>query len=225
MKPDPPTDPGARDARHRRDSSPKAAVPKAESPKEESDADLVLAVLAGDDRAFERLTDRYHRLVYKIAYSKANDREDADDITQEVFLHVHRSLPNLRDVHAFLGWLLALTHNRANRYCRRRQSKRQGMEEVIRDALEENERRLRREQLGAEVEEVSTAIRDTVAALDEEFRAALTWKYIEGLSYEEIGERLSMSFHQVDYLLRRAKRALRVNLERERTRDDESREP
>jgi DNA-directed RNA polymerase specialized sigma24 family protein len=55
---------------------------------------------------------------------------------------------------------------------------------------------------------------ELVRSLGDEYRLALVWKYLEGCSYEEIGERLSMSFNQVDYLLRKAKTALRDAVER-----------
>ena len=55
---------------------------------------------------------------------------------------------------------------------------------------------------------------ELVSQLPDEMRLALIWKYVEGLSYDEIGERLSMSFHQVDYLMRRARATLRKQLER-----------
>ncbi len=183
-----------------------------------ADVDLVALHLAGDPSAFAKLVERYQRLVYKIAYSKANDREDAEDIAQEILLHAHRSLPKLRDPQAFLAWLMAIAHNRANRYCRTRQSKRRGLLEAQRRAHEENELERRRELRG----DSSSEVTELVTSLDEEYRAALTWKYVEGLSYEEIGERLSMSFHQVDYLLRRAKRALRAGLERQRLEDPDA---
>jgi len=183
-----------------------------------SDAELVSQHLAGDTAAFAQIVERYQRLVFKIAYSKANDRDDADDIAQEIFLHAHRSLPKLRDPHSFLAWLMAIAQNRANRYCRSRQSRRRRLEEIQRRALEASEQERRRELRGDE----STGVHEIVGSLAAEYRSALTWKYLEGLSYEEIGKRLSMSFHQVDYLLRRAKRALRVGIERQRLDDSDA---
>ena len=54
-------------------------------------------------------------------------------------------------------------------------------------------------------------------------RLALTWKYVDGLDYDTIGERLSLSFHQVDYLMRRARKALKALLDqRETVRRDHS---
>lgn len=164
---------------------------------------LVTAARAGDAGAFAALVERTHRLVYKIALHKCRDTTDADDLTQEVYLHVYRSLPSLRDPQAFLGWLMALVHNRGNRFCRQRQARVIALEEARAARARERERPTH-DELG---------ISEIVATLPEEFRLALVWKYLDGCSYDEIGQRLSMSFHQVDYLLRRAKQALRMALE------------
>ena len=166
------------------------------------DADLARASQQGDAHAFTQLMQRYERLIFKIAYNKSGNRSDAEDLCQEIFLHAFRSLPNLRDPQAFLGWLMAIANNRSYRFSRRKRAKITALEEA-RAELEQREARQ-----GADDEEDSRVV-ELVQSLPEEFRLALTWKYLEGCSYEEIGERLSMSFNQVDYLLRRAKTALR----------------
>ncbi|MCI0651546.1 MAG: hypothetical protein L0Z55_06665, partial [Planctomycetes bacterium] len=84
-------------------------------------AAVVDAARSGDAEAFHELVRRFERLVFKIAWHKCRDQADAEDLAQEIFLHAFRSLPFLRDARAFTGWLISLSHNRANRYCRRRQ--------------------------------------------------------------------------------------------------------
>lgn len=174
------------------------------------------------EQAFALLVERYSRLVFKIAYGKANDREDAEDICQDVFLHAHRSLPRIRDPQAFLGWLMAITHNRANRYCRTRASRRRRLD-VARDEARIEADRQAREQHSV-VEKPEETVTDAVRDLPDDYRNALQWKYVDGLSYEEIGDRLAMSFHQVDYLLRKAKRALKANVEKSRAQGERSRD-
>lgn len=186
----------------------------APDPTPDSNDDLlpiVEAAQAGDERAFQTLVERTERLVYKIALHKCRDRTDTEDLVQEIYLHMARSLPSLREPRAFLGWLMALAHNRGNRFCRQRQARIVGLEEARRELLARAEER----------PEPELGVREVVAGLPEEFRLALTWKYLDGCSYEEIGERLDQSFHQVDYLLRRAKRALREGLERQQRRTRE----
>ncbi len=180
------------------------AAPASELPE---DAALARAAAGGDREAFKTLIERYHRLIYKIAYRKSRNEADSEDIVQDVCLHAWRSLPKLRDPQAFLGWLMAIGHNRANRYCDRRRRKIVILDEARR-TLEE------REFARADRADADEDGGELVRRLPDEMRLALTWKYLDGCSYEEIGERLDMSFHQVDYLLRRAKSALRREVER-----------
>ncbi len=177
-------------------------------------AQLAAAAQAGERTAFEELVQRCHRLVFKIAFHKTSHRTDAEDVTQEVFLHAFRSLGRLREPQAFLSWLIAIAHNRANRFCRSRQSRRRTGEEA-RQQLELEKERQDRELTRSE-EPAAENVRELVRALPEEYRQALTWKYLDGFSYEEIGKHLSLSFNQVDYLLRRAKKALRGAMQKDR---------
>lgn len=191
------------------DTRPESDPPPPPEPIE--DAVLAERAAGGDREAFRTLLERYHRLIYKIAYQKSRNDADSEDILQDVFLHAWRSLPKLRDPQAFLGWLMAIAHNRANRYCDRRRRKVVVLDEA-RATLEERARyrahRAESDDDGGEL----------IRRLPDEMRLALTWKYLDSCSYEEIGERLDMSFHQVDYLLRRAKAALRREVEKvERT--------
>ncbi|MGE3165884.1 MAG: RNA polymerase sigma factor [Planctomycetota bacterium] len=207
------------DREHMTDGTPQTSSP-APLGDEPSPNDVSLAIAArdGDRSAFAQLVERYHRLIYKIAYHKCNHAGDAEDVTQEVFLHAFRSLPKLRDPQAFLGWLLAIAHHRGNRFCRRRQAKVIAFEEARKELRAGSERQERAAGLapnGEAGEAEPNHLGQLVGSLPDEFRLALTWKYLDGCSYDQIGERLSMSFNQVDYLLRRAKKALRQVVSRE----------
>jgi RNA polymerase sigma-70 factor (ECF subfamily) len=193
---------------------PKEREPRTGSPNprplpltDRDDATLARAAGQGDEASFRTLIERYERLLFKIALRKAGNRADAEDIVQDVCMHAWRSLAKIRDPQAFLGWLMAIAHNRANRYCDRRRRKVVVLDEARR-TLEERAR------ARAERAEADEDGGELVRRLPDEMRLALSWKYLDGCSYEEIGERLDMSFHQVDYLLRRAKAALRREVER-----------
>ncbi len=73
------------------------------------DADLVTAARAGDLHALEDLVAACLPLVYNIVRRALPGQPDVDDVAQEALLHVVRHLPELRDVHAFRSWLVAIT--------------------------------------------------------------------------------------------------------------------
>ena len=169
------------------------------------DVELVTLAIGGDQQAFAVLIDRFGGLVLGLARRKVG-RDDADDVAQDALLHIWRSLPSLREPRAFIGWLSRLVQNRAHRWIQQKQRKRVVLQQARTEVLARAQHRSK--------ESTSVETDELVQRLPDEMRLALQWKYIEGHSYEEIGERLSLSFHQVDYLMRRARKALREELKR-----------
>lgn len=73
---------------------------------------LVRRCLAGDAAAWEELVQRYHRRIYNICYRFAGSADDAQDLTQEVFIKMYRTL-NTYDIErgAFMTWVTTMTRN------------------------------------------------------------------------------------------------------------------
>ena len=83
-------------------------------------AQLIEEVKKGDPRAFEALYHEYKRLVYRLCLRVTKDAADAEDITQEVFLQVYRTVSGLRNDTGFKSWLYRVTTNLILMHCRRR---------------------------------------------------------------------------------------------------------
>jgi len=82
--------------------------------------ELVLQAQAGDREAYGLLVERFQPTVYAIALARLRNPTDAQELTQEVFLHGMKKLPQLRDVQCFAGWLRQITVRMAiNRLTRR----------------------------------------------------------------------------------------------------------
>lgn len=88
--------------------------------KQLEDGALVDGVLKGDEGAFNELFDRYSRRVYAFALRRVGRPADAEDIAQEVFLQVHRSLPSFQGRASLSTWIFGITHNVTCRHFRRR---------------------------------------------------------------------------------------------------------
>lgn len=86
-----------------------------------SDVDLVAAVLAGDEQAFSQLYERYHARVLRFAMKRMANSQDAEDVTQEVFLQVHLSLHRFEGRSRFLTWVFGIAHHRVCRFHRGKQ--------------------------------------------------------------------------------------------------------
>jgi RNA polymerase sigma-70 factor (ECF subfamily) len=75
------------------------------------DAQLIPLAAQGDRVAFQTLVERHRTMVYRVAYQFAGNHHDADDIAQDVFIKVHRSLPRFRQDAQFTSWLYRIAMN------------------------------------------------------------------------------------------------------------------
>ena len=150
--------------------------------------------------------------VYRLAYRLSGNPHDADDLTQETFIRVFRSLASYRPG-TFEGWLHRITTNLFLDMVRRRSRLRM-------EGLPEYTDRLPDDAPSPEQVYSDTHLNpDLQAALDElppEFRAAVVLCDVEGLSYEEIGATLGVKLGTVRSRIHRGRQALRAALERRR---------
>lgn len=83
--------------------------------------ELIRRSQAGDEQAFAALFHQYKNLVYKTAYLMLGDADDAEDVLQEVFVQVYKSLPTYQPSRgAFTTWLHRITVNRCLNWRRKR---------------------------------------------------------------------------------------------------------
>jgi RNA polymerase sigma factor (sigma-70 family) len=86
------------------------------------DAELLEACLAGDERAWDLLVERYSRLVFSIALKSGLDEHDAADVVQDVFTIVLRRLESLQQADRFSAWLITTTHRESWRFSKSRRT-------------------------------------------------------------------------------------------------------
>ncbi len=159
--------------------------------------------------AWEDIVRDHGDRVYRLAYRLAGNQYDAEDITQETFIRVFRSLDSFKPG-SFEGWLHRITTNVFLDMVRRRQRIR------MESRPEETDRIAGREPSPEAAWDAANLDPDLQAALDDllpEFRAALVLCDVEGLSYEEIGQTLGVKLGTVRSRIHRARQALRTGLE------------
>lgn len=142
------------------------------------------------------LLESHHESVFKYAFRLTGCRAAAEDVTQEVFLRVFKSIGQLRDRLAEKAWLMTITRNEFSRWCKltlanRGNSVHEEVASCAENALDELERG----------DWVQAALRQ----LPEEFRAVVLMYYFEQLSYAEISQRLAIPLGTVMSRLSRAK--------------------
>jgi len=162
--------------------------------------------------AWDDIVREHGDRVYRLAYRLSGNAHDAEDITQETFIRVFRSLNNYRPG-SFEGWLHRITTNVFLDLVRRRQR-------IRMEALpEETDRIAGREPSPEQAFSDANLDPDLQAALDDllpEFRAAVVLCDVEGLTYEEIGATLGVKLGTVRSRIHRGRLALRSGLERRR---------
>lgn len=158
--------------------------------------------------SWDELVRQHADRVYRLAYRLSGNQHDAEDLTQETFIRVFRSVQNYQPG-TFEGWLHRITTNLFLDMVRRRAR-------IRMEALPEDYDRVPADQPNPEqIYHDSRLGPDLQAALDSlppEFRAAVVLCDIEGLSYEEIGATLGVKLGTVRSRIHRARQALRDHL-------------
>lgn len=185
------------------------------------EAALIQRCAAGDEAAFAELVAEHQRMVVQLAFNLLGDRDEALDLSQDVFIRVFRTIGQFRGQSALRTWIYRIAVNQArnrHRFWRRRRRS----DQVSLDAHVEAHGEFR---CGAEVgpdrilaqKELATRLQDALDALPFDQRTAVVLREIDGLSYDEIAFSLGVAVGTVKSRLTRARQTLRVGLREART--------
>jgi RNA polymerase sigma-70 factor (ECF subfamily) len=143
--------------------------------------ELIERVQRGEKDAFQDLMAPYQRKIYSLLYGMVWDREDALELTQEVFVKAYRSMRSFRMASSFYTWVYRIAVNLALDFRRRR-----GANPETRSGVDPpSNRGPDSSLLGKELNE---QIRMSMAQLPPQQRVALLLREVEGLTYKEIAE-------------------------------------
>lgn len=179
---------------------------------------LIERCKAGDKRAFDALVRAHEKRAYNLAYRLSGSHEEAGDIVVDAFLRVYQAIQNFRGDANFSTWLFRIVTNvYLDRRKRQQNRKTVSLDEYI--ELEENNVSRQIEDPSPGPEELALAnqrkevLEKAISSLPEYQRAMIVLYHVEGLSYEEIAEVLSLPIGTVKSRLNRARLALRDKLE------------
>ena len=152
------------------------------------EAELIERAKKGDTRAFGTLVERYQRRVIGVAMAVVHNQEDALELAQETFVRAFQSVGKFESRSSFSTWLYRIAANIAIDFRRRERR-----HPTMRGEEAENEILRLPSKLGdsfkeAQRSEMSRRIRDALAELTQEHRAAILLREVEGLSYDEISD-------------------------------------
>ncbi|MFD0726338.1 RNA polymerase sigma factor RpoE [Lysobacter brunescens] len=183
---------------------------------ENVDFELVRRVQRGDSAAFDLLVRKYQNRVVALIGRYIHDWSECQDVAQETFLRAYRALGNFRGDAQFSTWLHRIAVNTAKNHLVAHKRRPPGEDIDIDDAEQfESALRLRdndtpeRELMRQEMEQT---VMSAVDALPEELRAAITLREVEGMSYEEIAQRMQCPIGTVRSRIFRARDAIDARL-------------
>ena len=195
---------------------------RTENPTRQTDADLVQRAQRGDPAALSELVVRYQDRVYNTCYRMCRNHADALDLTQTTFVRALEALPRFEIRASFFTWLyriavnLTLTQRRSQRRPVLRLSASEDESRPLEPAAAEDSDPTRE----VEQRELHDRLEDALSRLDEDYRAAVILRDVEGLDYNAIAEILEVPPGTVKSRIFRGRMILREYLEQEENHRD-----
>jgi RNA polymerase sigma-70 factor (ECF subfamily) len=184
--------------------------------KTQEDFRLIRAFKAGNHRAFEELVRKYQRQVASIVYLTLGSREEVQDISQEVFVRVHRSIDKFEFDASFFSWIYRITVNLCIDELRRKRVKRALSLDFLAESTVEKEKKSKDQVLasdGVMDDEKREVVLAALQKISQEHRQVIILREYEELSYAEIASYLGISVQAVKSRIFRAREELRVLLQ------------
>ncbi len=176
----------------------------------QADATLVDRARTGDMSAFEELVRRYRNDVFALAYHFVRNREEAWDISQEVFIKAHRALERFRGEASFKTWLMRITANQSKDFLKKRRLSTVALDDALRSGDAPSPGPDPGEAL--EARELGRAILQALDTLPLKHRTAFILREFEGLSYEEMAQVMECSLGTVMSRLHHARKKMQKSL-------------
>ena len=189
--------------------------PSAEQAARLSDLELIEAARAGHEWGFRTLVRRHQGRAYRVARQMVPDADDAQDVAQEAFLRVFKSLDRYDPKHEFSTWLYRIVSNLAIDHLRKRRPLATGAAEDGDDAHPETpDDSAPDPSAGVEREETVARVRACIEALPPHFRSVLALRELEGLPCTEIARIVDATHVTVRWRLHRARKLFQEEWER-----------
>jgi len=172
-----------------------------------TDCEIIEACLNGHSDYFSELVSRYKNLVYSIILRMVVDKEEANDLAQEVFIKIYKNLGKYHSDFKFSTWTMRITTNHVIDY--RRKKKQQtvpidDMEYAVSDVASPEERYIEKES--------AAALKKVVESLPDMYKVPIVLYHQQGLSYQEIAAVIEVPLSKVKNRIFRGRKMLKDGL-------------
>ncbi len=177
-----------------------------------TDQQLVERVQRGDKNAYNLLVKKYQYKVANLVSRYVSNPGDVPDVTQEAFIKAYRALPGFRGESAFFTWLYRIAVNTAKNYLVAQRRRPPGSDVDIEDAEYYDGGEGLKDSASPEhlmlSEEIRRSVFETIEALPEDLKTAITLRELEGMSYEDIAKVMDCPVGTVRSRIFRAREAI-----------------
>ncbi len=189
-----------------------------------NELELIQQLREGDELAFKSLVGAYQDMVYNTALGIVQNAEDAEDVAQEVFIQVYRSIDQFKGDARLSTWIYRITTTKALDHIRSRRRKKRFAfitslfgpnDELVHEPVD-----FQHPGVSLDRKEQAALLFQTINQLPDNQKVAFTLHKTEGLSYQEIADVMQLSVSAVESLLFRARQNLRKLLEKHYPQDN-----
>ncbi len=175
----------------------------------DGDEKLIIKLMKGDSSAFDEVVTTYQSMVINVCYGFSGNREDAEDIAQDVFIKIWEKIHSFKNEASLKTWIYRIAVNASLNFIRKQKfhALLENLDKAFLFAMEghdpEEETRLK---------EQKNRVRKAIGLLPKNQRIAITLQHMNDLSYYEIAEIMETSVSSIESLIFRAKKNLRKKL-------------
>ncbi len=175
-----------------------------------SDVEIIKKCINGEEECFEVLISRYKNLVYSVILKMVNDKEEINDLAQEVFIKIYKNLDKYSSEFKVSTWVIRITTNHIIDYRRKKKCETVSIENVVLDASinesPENEY-IKKEE--------NKNINKLIGELPEMYKVPIVLYHQKGLTYQEIADVTNQSLSKVKNRIFRGRKMLKSEFLRE----------
>ncbi len=167
--------------------------------------ELVRLAKGGDSVAFENLVERSYMLVYKVSYKWCRKKEDAEDITQEVFVKLAKKIFNFREDSSFQTWLYRIVVNTAKDYTKKEERN------LAKETAFREEQRINSVSTQSETS-LDEKIHQLIELLPNKLKETALLVFGEGMNHREAAEVLNCAEKTISWRIHQVKKELKKHL-------------
>lgn len=172
---------------------------------------LVDKVLGGDNRAFEKLVEKYKKRIYYLAYKMTRDHDSADELAQESFVKAYQALSRFKRGYSFYTWIYRICVNLSINFLKREKNS------VSTDFISDKDllhfsRSVSNQLESMIASEQAAIVKEALEMIPPDQKAVFILKTYENMTYEQMAEVMNCSVGTVMSRLYRARHKLRVAL-------------